>query len=99
MGYVWQMQPNQRHRGPWLPGSGVMDLESAQIAGENDPDCIGFSFRSEFGGSRPSGRVPIWLFAAKGNPRALERQRAASSSTAPPFGNGEDGADEEFMWT
>lgn len=99
--WVWQLQRG-RLPGPWLPGSGTMDLESAKVAGENDLDCVGFSFCSAGIGDSPTGRVCISLRAAVGNQEALNRQRAAASSSEfPPFEEADEleDANEESLWT
>jgi len=43
----WEPQYGRHLSGPELPSSGWMNLDSAKVAGELDPDCIGFSVRGE----------------------------------------------------
>lgn len=97
--WVWQVQRGRKLPGPWLPGSGVLTLETAKLLGENDPDCVGISFCSAGIGDDPAGQICVGLFAAKGNEKAVERQRAAASSGFPPFGDAEDSIDDESLWT
>jgi len=67
-GWSWEVLRGRRLEGARLPATGVMDLESAKAAAENDPDCVGFCFRAAdevFYGERRRWRILLRAAAGR----------------------------------
>eukprot|EP00930_Biecheleria_cincta_P033932 TRINITY_DN23481_c0_g1_i1.p1 TRINITY_DN23481_c0_g1~~TRINITY_DN23481_c0_g1_i1.p1 ORF type:complete len:729 (+),score=122.91 TRINITY_DN23481_c0_g1_i1:38-2188(+) len=60
--YKWESQSGRQLSGPELPNSGYMDFEGAQLACEQDLNCVGFSIDTSR--SLPGGHFYTTLHAA-----------------------------------
>ncbi|CAE8604956.1 unnamed protein product, partial [Polarella glacialis] len=83
--WSWEPQFGSRLLGPALESSGPMTLESAKVAGEADPDCVGFSYGMAQSDEDEDGRYYVTLHgappspASKGNRGSAEDEELVAS--------------------
>lgn len=98
--WTWEVRHGRRLPGSPLPSSGVMDVESAKLLAEADPDCLGFCLQMSSACSGEA-RWPISMCGAqsaastpgvRGRPLGTEGQAETEAET-------EEDMEDEALWT
>ncbi|CAE8656232.1 unnamed protein product, partial [Polarella glacialis] len=75
--WSWEPQFGSHLLGPALESSGPMTLESAKVAGEADPDCVGFSYGMAQSDEDEDGRYYVTLHGAPPSPASKGNRGSA----------------------